>query len=216
MTKQEIWYIRMWTSSMPIVCQLLSSYRCCLSMFIKMSTDLHRCPLGFPHCFVLRYRLNRFKEALEILGSRHGRQHLLNKFPRILEKTIQNTMSRVWSVFISDISVSSELSVEFPFDKQRPPGRAKIQRKSLAERDWKLRLGSCSSKGCCFKEMLKQSVKDLWYWYSLWWFVAMMLVLFVEVLQVRVSFEFDVTLSMLGACFADSIQTIKLRLLSVA
>lgn len=87
---------------MPIVCQVLSSYRCCLSMYQCLSTCALMSTLN-PPSFVLRYRLNRFKEALEILGSRTARPKQavalgvqcsswwlstpVKKFPRILDKS---------------------------------------------------------------------------------------------------------------------------------
>ena len=124
-----------------------------------------------PPSFVLRYRLNRFKEALEILGSRTGLNKLWRWESNVavggcqhLSKSslgsLRNHDVESLSVFISATSWICFESFVFLFAKKRPPGRAKIQRKSLAERDWKLRLGSCSSRMCCEKKMLKRCLKD--------------------------------------------------------
>ena len=123
-----------------------------------------------PPSFVLRYRLNRFKEALEILGSRTGLNKLWRWESNVavggcqhLSKSslgsLRNHDVESLSVFISATSWICFESFVFLFAKKRPPGRAKIQRKSLAERDWKLRLGSCSSIMCCEKKCLKDALK---------------------------------------------------------
>ena len=153
---------------MPIVCQVLSSYRCCLSMFINMCTDVHSEstlfraevsaePLqGSIGDFGLQDRPKQ-AVALGVQCSSWWLSTPVKKFPRILEKSrcrefecfhISYKLNMFWICFESFV---------FLFAKKRPPGRANIQRKSLAERDWKLRLGSCSSRMCCEKKCLKDA-----------------------------------------------------------
>ena len=89
MTNQQVWYIRIWTSSMPIVCQVLGSYR-------GLST--HWCLLWVHPvlCWGIGWTASRKHWRFWAPGAHGhwesnvavgGRQQLSKKFPRILEKS---------------------------------------------------------------------------------------------------------------------------------